>query len=69
MKAIIQDRCGSADVLELSDIDEPVVDDGDVPLRVHAASVHIGCRPDGDPSVNVPRYTAGMVAVMTGGWY
>jgi hypothetical protein len=25
MKAIVQDRCGSADVLEFRDIDDPVV--------------------------------------------
>jgi NADPH:quinone reductase-like Zn-dependent oxidoreductase len=42
MKAIVQDRYGSADVLELRDIDKPVVGDGDVLLRVHAASAHIG---------------------------
>ena len=42
MKAIVQDRYGSADVLELTDIDKPVVGSGDVLLRVHAASAHIG---------------------------
>jgi len=42
MKAIVQDRYGTADVLELEDIDEPVVGSGDVLLRVHAASAHIG---------------------------
>src|ERR671920_825122 len=41
MKAIIQDKYGSpADVLELRDIDEPVVNDDEVLVRVHAASVH-----------------------------
>jgi NADPH:quinone reductase-like Zn-dependent oxidoreductase len=39
MKTIVQDRCGSTDVLELRDIDKPVVGDGDVLLRVHAAGV------------------------------
>ena len=42
MKAIVQDRYGSADVLELTDVDKPVVGDGEVLLRVHAASAHIG---------------------------
>jgi len=42
MKAIVQDKYGSADVLELTDIDTPVVGDDDVLLRVHAASAHIG---------------------------
>ena len=42
MKAIVQDRYGSADVLELRDIDKPVVGAGDVLLRVRAASAHIG---------------------------
>ena len=42
MKAIVQDTYGSADVLRLEDIDRPVVVDGDVLVRVHAASVFIG---------------------------
>jgi len=42
MKAIVQDKYGSADVLELTDIDTPVVGDHDVLLRVHAAGAHIG---------------------------
>ena len=42
MKAIVQDTYGSADVLELKDIDIPVVGDADVLIRVHAA----GCGPD-----------------------
>jgi NADPH:quinone reductase-like Zn-dependent oxidoreductase len=42
MKAIVQDRYGSADVLELRDIDVPVVGETDVLVRVHAA----GCGPD-----------------------
>src|ERR671914_2973307 len=41
MKAIVQDGYGSPDdVLELRDIDEPLVTDRDVLVRVHAASVH-----------------------------
>ena len=42
MKAIVQDRYGSADVLELRDIDKPVLGDDDVLVRVRAAGVHIG---------------------------
>jgi NADPH:quinone reductase-like Zn-dependent oxidoreductase len=42
MKAIVQDRYGSADVLELKDIDPPVPRDDEVLLRVHAASAFIG---------------------------
>jgi NADPH:quinone reductase-like Zn-dependent oxidoreductase len=42
MKAIVQDVYGSADVLALSDIDIPVIGDGDVLVRVRAA----GCGPD-----------------------
>jgi len=42
MKAIVQDRYGSPDVLELKDIAAPVVGDNDVLVRVRAA----GCGPD-----------------------
>jgi NADPH:quinone reductase-like Zn-dependent oxidoreductase len=42
MRAIVQDRYGSADVLELRDIETPVAGSDDVLLRVHAASVFIG---------------------------
>jgi NADPH:quinone reductase-like Zn-dependent oxidoreductase len=42
MKAIVQDRYGSADVLEFRDIEEPLVGENDVLVRVHAA----GCGPD-----------------------
>jgi len=40
MKAIVQDKYGSVDVLELKEIDKPVVKDDAVLVRVHAASVH-----------------------------
>jgi NADPH:quinone reductase-like Zn-dependent oxidoreductase len=41
MKAIVQHKYGSpAEVLELGDVDEPVVKDDEVLVRVHAASVH-----------------------------
>jgi len=42
MKAIVQDKYGSPDVLHLKDIDKPVVDDDEVLVRVHAAGVSIG---------------------------
>jgi NADPH:quinone reductase-like Zn-dependent oxidoreductase len=42
MKAIVQDRYGSADVLEFRDIDDPVMGEDDVLVRVHAA----GAGPD-----------------------
>ncbi len=42
MKAIVQDRYGSAEVLQLRDIDEPVAGDDDVLIRVHAAGVDPG---------------------------
>jgi NADPH:quinone reductase-like Zn-dependent oxidoreductase len=43
MKAIVQDRYGPADVLELREIDKPAVPDNDVLVKVDAAGV--------DPSV------------------
>lgn len=42
MKAIVQDTYGSADVLELRDIDPPQIDDDQVLVRVHAAGVDRG---------------------------
>lgn len=40
MKAIVNRQYGSPDVLELEDIDKPVVEDDKVLVRVHAASVN-----------------------------
>ena len=42
MQAIVQDKYGSADVLQLARIDTPEIGDDDVLVRVHAAGVHIG---------------------------
>ncbi len=42
MKAIVQDGYGSADVLELRDVEQPVIGEDGVLVRVHAA----GCGPD-----------------------
>jgi NADPH:quinone reductase-like Zn-dependent oxidoreductase len=42
MQAIVQDRYGTADVLELKEIDRPPVGDDEVLVRVRAAGVHQG---------------------------
>jgi NADPH:quinone reductase-like Zn-dependent oxidoreductase len=42
MKAVVQDAYGSADVLELRDVDTPEVGDDEVLVRVHAAGVDRG---------------------------
>ena len=42
MKAAVQDTYGSPDVLELREIDKPVVGDDDLLVRVHAAGVDPG---------------------------
>lgn len=40
MKAVVQDRYGSADTLEYREVDRPVPGAGEVLVRVHAASVN-----------------------------
>jgi NADPH:quinone reductase-like Zn-dependent oxidoreductase len=40
MKAIVQDRYGPIDALELRDVDRPTIGPGQVLVRVHASSVH-----------------------------
>jgi NADPH:quinone reductase-like Zn-dependent oxidoreductase len=42
MKAVVQDTYGAADVLQLRDVDKPVVGDDDVLVQVHAAGVDPG---------------------------
>jgi len=42
MKAIVQNNYGSPDVLELKEVDKPVVKDDKVLVRVHAAALHSG---------------------------
>jgi NADPH:quinone reductase-like Zn-dependent oxidoreductase len=42
MKAIVQDRYGSADVLELREVEKPQPGDDEVLIRVHAAGVDPG---------------------------
>jgi NADPH:quinone reductase-like Zn-dependent oxidoreductase len=44
MKAIVQTHYGTEETLELQDIDKPTVGDGQVLVRVHAASIHVGDR-------------------------
>ena len=40
MKALIRDRYGTPDVLEIRDVDRPVPRDGEVLVRVHACSIN-----------------------------
>ena len=40
MKAIVNSRYGSPDLLELKEVAKPVPDDGEVLVRVHASSVN-----------------------------
>ena len=42
MKAIVQDSYGSADVLELREIERPGVENDEVLVRVHGAGVDPG---------------------------
>src|SRR3954453_23418712 len=42
MKAIVQVKYGSPDVLQLKDIDKPAVKNDEVLVRVQAAAVNIG---------------------------
>ncbi len=42
MRAIVQDSYGSPAVLQARDIDKPEIGDGEVLVRVHAASIHVG---------------------------
>ena len=42
MTAVVQDRYGSADVLQTRAIDRPEIADNEVLVRVRAASIHIG---------------------------
>jgi NADPH:quinone reductase-like Zn-dependent oxidoreductase len=42
MKAVVQREYGSADVIELAEVDKPEIRDDEVLIRVRAASVHTG---------------------------
>ena len=59
MKAIVQTDYGSPDVLELKEIDRPVVKDNDVLVRVHAAAINAGDYFSMSGSPWVARFTVG----------
>ena len=40
MKAIVQERFGSPDVLRLAEVDVPEIGDGEVLVQVHAAALN-----------------------------
>ena len=42
MKAVIQSQYGGPEILELQDVERPQAGDGEVLVRVHAASIHVG---------------------------
>jgi NADPH:quinone reductase-like Zn-dependent oxidoreductase len=42
MKAVIQRRYGGPEILELQDVERPPVGEGEVLVRVHSASIHVG---------------------------
>ena len=42
MKAIVQNRYGSAEVLKAQEIEKPEIGENEVLVRVHAASIHVG---------------------------
>jgi NADPH:quinone reductase-like Zn-dependent oxidoreductase len=42
MKALVQDRYGSSEVIQFADVEMPIIGDDDVLLRVRAASLHRG---------------------------
>ena len=42
MKAVTQSKYGGPETLELRDVERPDVGDGEVLVRVHAASIHVG---------------------------
>ena len=42
MRAIVHDAYGPPELFELREIDRPILDDGGVLVRVHAAALHVG---------------------------
>ncbi|HYX90178.1 MAG TPA: NAD(P)-dependent alcohol dehydrogenase [Myxococcaceae bacterium] len=42
MRAIVHDAYGPPELLELREIDRPILDEGGVLVRVHAAALHVG---------------------------
>jgi NADPH:quinone reductase-like Zn-dependent oxidoreductase len=61
MKAIVQDRYGGPEALELAEIDRPSLGDRDALVRVHAASIHFGDQMimRGEPKLFRPIYGFG----------
>lgn len=62
MMAVVQDRYGSPDFLELREIDRPVIDDDGVLLRVRAASLNAA---DWHLLRRLPRLVAGLLGMPT----
>jgi NADPH:quinone reductase-like Zn-dependent oxidoreductase len=42
MQAVVQDTYGTAEVMQLQNIDKPAISDDEVMIRVRAASIHVG---------------------------
>lgn len=59
MKAIAQNDHGTPDVLELKEIDNPVVGEDDVLIRVHAAALNAGDYSPMSGSPWLARFTVG----------
>ena len=63
MKGIVQTAYGSPDGFELRETARPVVKDGDVLVRVHAAALHAGDTGWGRPE-RADLYSADIVATL-----
>jgi len=61
MKAIVQSKYGSADVLRLEDVDKPTAASGEVLVKIYATSVHAG-------DWHLMRGTPLFIRLVFGGW-